>query len=77
MKRIKELADKIPHALPARLMLLITTIYLIIIGIYLPTVGIKQLIMKLGIMGMGLFASWKLLVFMRPARKEHGAGKDS
>lgn len=77
MKYIKTLVDKIPNAFPLILMQLITIVYLIIIGIYLPAAGAKQLIMKLGIMGLGLFASWKLFDFMKTARKEHEAGKGS
>ena len=77
MKARKALVDRIPNALPFILMQLITIAYLFIIGIYLPAAGTKQLIMKLGIMGLGLFASWKLLDFIKPARKKYEAGKDS
>ena len=74
---LKALVGKIPGAFPLALLQLITIVYLIIIGIYLPTLSIKQLLMKLGLMGLGLFALWKLLHLTKATRREHEAGKDS
>ncbi|MBL4573108.1 MAG: hypothetical protein JKY86_08545 [Gammaproteobacteria bacterium] len=76
-KTLKALVSKIPDALPLILLQLITIVYLIIIGFYLPTASTKQLLMKLGLMGLGVFALWKLLGLTRATRKEHEAGKDS
>ena len=77
MKYTKTLVDKIPMAALNLLMLLITTVYLIIIGMYLPAAGTKQRIMKLGLIGLGLFACWRIFGSMKPAREEREAGRDS